>query len=193
MNMSKPPSPSAPRCAAAAILALGALCLPHARATTLARMNVRELAQQSTYIARVRCVNVVSTADTNLVWTISTFEVAKVWKGSPPPRFTVRLPGGVAAGLRVRVEGAPQFSLGEDVVLFLTEDRGRQMNIVSWAQGTFRIRKNPRTGVELAVQDTAGLHLFDARSGARTEGEQRQLSLASLRATVSRALLEAAR
>jgi len=187
-------SPSAPRrAAAAAILTLAALCLPQALATTLARMSVRELAQQSTYIARVRCVTAVTMADMNLVWTVSTFEVAEAWKGTPPPRFTVRLPGGVAAGLRVRVEGAPRFSAGEDLVLFLAEGRGRQMNIVSWAQGTFRIRKNLRTAVELAVQDTAGLQLLDARSGARTEGERRQLSLASLRASVAHALQEAAR
>ena len=176
------------RVAAAALLALVVLGPPQARATTLVRMNLRELVQQSTYIARVRCVKTTSVADSNMVWTVTTFEVTELWKGSPPPRFTVRLPGGDAAGLRVSVAGAPRFLVGEDVVLFLIDDRERQLNILSWAQGTFRIRKDPRSAVELAIQDTAGLQVLDRRSGTRTEGERRQLSLSALRATVARAL-----
>ena len=123
-----------------------------------------------------------------MVWTVTTFEVTESWKGSPPPHFTVRLPGGDAAGLRVQVAGAPRFSVGEDVVLFLFDDRAHQLNILSWAQGTFRIRKDPRTAVELAIQDTAGLQVLDLRSGTRAEGERRQLSLPVLRATVARVL-----
>jgi hypothetical protein len=181
------------RRAAAALLSLAALCWPQARATTFARMSVRELAQRSTFIARARCVNVASVADRKQVWTLSIFEVAESWKGNLPPRLTLRLPGGDAAGLRVTVEGVPRFTVGEDVVLFLTEERGRQMNILSWAQGTFRIRKDPRTAVELAVQDTAGIQVFDVHSGAGTMGGSRQLPLAALRARVARALEGAAR
>ena len=176
------------RVTAPALLALAVLCLPHARATTLARMNLRELVQQSTYIARVRCVKTASVADPNMVWTVTTFEVTESWKGNPPLNFTVRLPGGDAAGLRVLVAGAPRFSVGEDVVLFLFDDRAHRLNILSWAQGTFRIRKDPRTAVELAIQDTAGLQVLDLRSGTRAEGERRQLSLPVLRATVARVL-----
>ncbi|HXZ19918.1 MAG TPA: hypothetical protein VEG63_08205 [Candidatus Acidoferrales bacterium] len=179
--------------AAASFLAVLALWLPQARATTLARMSVRELTQQSTYVARVRCVSVVSVADFGLVWTLTTFEVAQPWKGNPPPRFTVRLPGGEAAGVRVSVEGAPRFTVGEDLVLFLTADRGRLMNIVSWAQGTFRIRKNPRTRLEEAVQDTAGLEILDAHSGRAAQGGRRELPLAVLRASVLAAARETLR
>lgn len=177
----------------AAFFALAALSLPGARATTLARMDLRELARQSTHIARVRCASATGLADANLVWTITTFELTEAWKGELPPRFTVRLPGGEAAGQRVTVEGAPRFRVGEDVVLFLTAARGRQMNIVSWAQGTFRIRRNTRIGMAEAVQDTAGLQILDARSGAASKGERRLLSLAELRAQVAQALLEQAR
>ena len=181
------------RLIATALLTTIALCVTMARATTLARMEVRELAKYSAYVARARCAQVTTISDANLVWTLSTFELTEAWKGNPPPRFTVRLPGGQAAGLRVTVEGAPRFTVGEDLVLFLTEDRAHQMNIVSWAQGTFRIRKNSRTAAEQVVQDTAGLHLFNPNSGARTEGERRQLSLAALRAGVAGAIEEIAR
>lgn len=178
---------------AAALLPLLALSPNPSCATTLVRMSVRELAQQSTYVARVRCVSVVSMSDLGLVWTLTTFEVAQAWKGNPPPRFTVRLPGGEAAGVRVTVEGAPRFRVGEDVVLFLTADRGRLMNIVSWAQGTFRIRKNPLTKIEEAVQDTSGLRVLDAHSTAAVQGGRRQLPLEVLHANVVEAVQQAVR
>jgi len=178
---------------AATFLSVLALWLPLARATTLARMSMRELAQRSTYVARVRCVRVLSVADLGLVWTLTTFEVAQAWKGNPPQRFTVRLPGGEAAGVRVTVEGAPRFAVGEDIVLFLTADRGRLMNIVSWAQGTFRIRKNPRTRIEEAVQDTAGVQVLDAHSNAATPGGRWQFSFEALRANVAKAPQETER
>ena len=181
------------RWAAAAVLALAGFGLHGAQATTLARMDVRELAQRASYVARARCAEAASLAEAGQIWTVTTFEVTEAWKGNPPARFIVRLPGGEAAGRRVTVEGVPRFAAGEDVVLFLYAGRGRPMSIISWAQGTFRIRPNPRTGADEAVQDTAGIPLLDARSGAWWPGGRRQLPLAELRAAVARAAQEATR
>ena len=167
--------------------------LPGAQCTTFARMDLREMAARAAYVARVRCVATTNWADASLVWTLTTFEVAEAWKGDPPARFTVRLPGGEAAGLRATVEGAPRFTVGEEDVLFLEPGRERQMNIVSWAQGTFRVHRNAHTGVEEAIQDTAGVQVLDPGSGKSWEGARRATSLAHLRATVARALAEAAR
>ncbi|HMD33203.1 MAG TPA: hypothetical protein VKG84_14905 [Candidatus Acidoferrales bacterium] len=164
-----------------------------AQSTTLARMDLRELATRATYVARVRCVAATSWADASLVWTLSTFDVIESWKGDPPPRFTVRLPGGEAAGQRVTVEGAPRFAAGEEALLFLEPQRGRQMNIVSWAQGTFRIRRNPRTGAEEATQDTAGLQLIGPSAAKSSSGERRSLPLTKLRALVGSVLAESPR
>ena len=181
------------RLAAAALFALLWPGLPATHSTTLARMDLRELARRAVYVARVRCVQAVSWADASLVWSLTSFEVTEIWKGDPPPKFTVRLPGGESAGKRVTVEGAPRFAVGEEAVLFLEPERGLQLNIVSWAQGTFRIRRNPRTGAEEATQDTAGLQLLDARSSKTSEGERRRLPLAELRAGVARAIAESGR
>ena len=182
-----------PRLALAALLALLWPGLPRTQSTTLARMDLKELSQRAAVIARVRCVKAVSWVDLSLVWTLTAFELTEAWKGNPPAKFTVRLPGGEAAGRRVTVEGAPRFVAGEEAVLFLEPDRGGQMNIVSWAQGTFRIRRNPRTGAEEAMQDTAGLLVLDARTGLWSQGEQRRLPLVQLRARVARAIAESAR
>ncbi len=150
-------------------------------------MDVRELTRQATYVARVRCVSVQSTMDLGMVWTLSTFEVAEAWKGEPPSRFTVRLPGGESGGQRMSVAGAPRFTEGEEVVLFFTEDRGRQMNIVGWAQGTFRIRKSRRTGIEKVLQESARMQAPAVRQDDSADEERRRIPLATLRGMVERA------
>jgi hypothetical protein len=181
--------------------------VPRAQTTTLARMDLRELSTRATIVARVRCVRITTWPAGNLVWTRTVFQLVESWKGDPPARFTVRLPGGESAGQRVIVEGAPRFAVGEDAVLFLEPLMGHEMTIVSWAQGTFRIHANPRTRVEEAMQDTAGLQLVDgngasARAGASparpptsmpANNDTRPISVARLRALVARALGEATR
>jgi len=161
---------------------------PGAQPTTFARMDLQELAARATYVARVRCTDTTARWDSGLVWTVTALEVIEAWKGRPPATFLVRLPGGERAGWRVAVEGAPRFVVGEEAVLFLEIGKGQQMNIVSWAQGTFRIRRNARTGGEEAMQDTAGVRVLDAASGKFSEGAPRPFTLAGLRAAVTRAL-----
>jgi len=167
--------------------------MPATESTTLARMDLRELSLRAAIIARVRCVASAPAANAGRVWTQTTFEVIAAWKGAPPARFTIRLPGGEAAGLRMTVEGAPRFSAGEEAVLFLDAGGGRPINIVSWAQGTFRIQRNARTGAEEAAQDTAGLRVLDSRTGKWSEGGIRRIPLAELQARVARAIAEVVR
>jgi hypothetical protein len=181
------------RLAAAVFCALFWPEFPAIQSTTLARMDLQEMAMRATFIAHVRCVNAVSWAHERLVWTLTTFDVLQTWKGDPPAKFTVGLPGGEAAGWRVTVEGAPRFAVGEEAVLFLEPDGGLRMNIVGWAQGTFRIHRDPRTGAEEATQDTAGLRVVEARTGRSSEGGLRQLPLPLLRAMVARAIVESTR
>lgn len=169
------------------------LILPLARATTLARMDVRELATRATYVVRVRSRDAASRMEGGSVWTLTTFEVLEAWKGDPPRTLCVRLPGGEAAGMRVVVEGAPRFATGEEAILFVAVRKDGQAGILSWSQGTFRIRTSPHTGRREAVQDTAGMQLLDRKAPGPTSGEVRSLTLASLRAQVMQALAEAAR
>jgi len=173
--------------AAAASVWTGA---PPAAGTNLVRMDVRALALSATSIVRARCLAVASRPDAGSVSTFTTFQTLERWKGPAPQQFTLRLPGGEAAGFTVRVEGAPRFFPGEEVVLFLARTRSGDITIVSWAQGTFRIRMNPLAGVEEALQDTGGLTLLDGHSPRGSAGARRNLSLAVLRAQVARSLAE---
>jgi hypothetical protein len=73
----------------------------------------------------------------------------------------VRLLGGRAGNLTSSVSGVPRFQAGEEVLLFLEPTSRGDFSVVSWEQGTFRVRRDPATGRESATQDTASFATFD--------------------------------
>jgi len=143
-----------------AVLSLAGL----AGATTLSRLKFYQLVQHSSTIARVRCVRADTRMENGEIWTDTVFEVVQHDKGFAPSPLVVRLPGGTYEHLHSHVDGVPEFRPGEEVYVFLTGQPGRQFRIVGWSQGTFRIRKDTRTGVESVTQDSAGVPVFDPES-----------------------------
>ena len=99
--------------------------------------------------------------DAGEIWTFTSFEIEETWSGSAPSQISVRLLGGRVGNFTSTVSGVPRFSPGEEVVLFLENTPRGDFSIVSWEQGTFRIRRDARTGDEVAVQDTAAFPVFD--------------------------------
>jgi hypothetical protein len=130
-------------------------------ATTLARLSLDQLAQAADTVARVRCTEAASYVQDGTVWTRTQFTVIEPLKGAPPAQVTVRLPGGRAGGVFVVVEAAPRFRPGEESVLFLERTSTREYSVTGWALGTFRVRRNARTGEETVTQDSSGLAVFD--------------------------------
>jgi hypothetical protein len=152
----------------ALLLALGAT---QAGATTLLRMSLDELAAAAGVIARVRCIGIESRIERGEIWTFNTFEVLDPVKGSVPRFVTVRLLGGKVGHLISTVDGVPKFHPEEEAYLFLERNRAGDFNVTSWAQGTFRIRRDPNTGQESITQDSSALPVFDAATGKyRVEG-----------------------
>ena len=60
------------------------LILPAARATTLARLSLDQLAAGSDAVARVRCAGAESRWENGSIWTVATLEVLENMKGSLP-------------------------------------------------------------------------------------------------------------
>ncbi|MFI5056554.1 MAG: hypothetical protein ACHQLQ_00060 [Candidatus Acidiferrales bacterium] len=135
--------------------------VPAASATTLARLQFAELAQESTAVARLRCLGSESRWERGEIWTDTRFEVLEQEKGLLPGLVTVRTLGGSAGHLHSRVDGVPVFHPGEEVYLFLWWREGEAYSVLGWSQGTFRIARNPRTGVETVTQDSAAMPVFD--------------------------------
>jgi len=146
-----------------ASVALGLMLMACAAATgtTLTHMSVAKMTDAANVIVHARCLGSATRWDAGEIWTFTEFQTEEQWKGEAGPRITVRLLGGRVGNLTSTVAGVPRFQAGEDVVLFLEVTGHGDYSIVSWVQGTFRVQRDPRTGEQTAVQDTADFATFD--------------------------------
>ena len=167
-------------------LALAGLISGHA--TTFAKLSVEQLAAAAPLIVRARCVGSIVEMRGGEIYTETSFEVREIWKGTAPPLVRVRLLGGRTAELTSRVPGVPGFQPGEDVILFLSPRSSGDLSVVSWAQGTFRIRRAAATGQLVVTQDTAGSLVFNPISKTFESSGVRGKPLDEFRAQIASAL-----
>ena len=160
-----------------------------ARATTLVRLTFPELVKDSSAIAHVRCLGSQASFENGEIWTDTSFAVLESAKGNLPDRINVRQPGGKLAGLESRVDGTPQFRASEEVYLFLTAQPGNRLFLVGWSQGTFRIQRNPRTGITTVTQDSAEIAAYDPQSRGFTKTGVKDLRLDIFRDQIRRDIL----
>jgi hypothetical protein len=159
-----------------------------ANGTTLMRMSLAQVSQAAQVIVRARCIGNLVRWDAGEIWTFTSFDVEETWSGSAPVQISVRLLGGRVGNLTSTVSGVPRFSPGEEVVLFLESTERGDFSIVSWEQGTFRIRRDARTGDEIAVQDTAAFPVFDPSTRRFETVGIRNLPIATFRSRVDAAM-----
>jgi hypothetical protein len=159
-----------------------------AQATTLVRLRFQDLVHYSNSIARVRCMHVDVRVENGEIWTDTSFRVLSRNKGYLPEEIVVRQPGGKFKHLHSHVEGAPEFRPGEEVYLFLTAHPDGPFLIVGWAQGTFRIRHDLRSGGETVTQDSAETPVFDPASQSFTKTGVKNLSIDLFEQRVQREL-----
>jgi hypothetical protein len=172
------------------ILLLAALALLAivANATTLARMQFEELARQATAVARVRCLAATSFWENSEIWTDTHFEVVEQMKGLLPGVIRIRTLGGSIGNLHSRIEDVPVFHPGEEAYLFLWGREGEPLRVLGWSQGTFRIARDARTGVETVTQDSSAVPVFDPRTRRFQHGGIRNLPLAIFQLKLKKAL-----
>lgn len=161
-----------------------------ARATTLMRMSLAQISRTARVIVRARCLGNSVGWDAGEIWTFTSVDVEEVWRGPAPARVVVRLLGGRLGNITSSVSGVPRFRTGEEVVLFLEPTPRGDFSVVSWQQGTFRIRPGARTGEESVVQDTASFATFDPATHRFQATGVQGLSLEGFRARVNAALRE---
>jgi hypothetical protein len=172
------------------ILFLGGLALlaVAASATTLSRLKLEDLAQESTAVARLRCLSATSQWEHGEIWTEIRFEVLQREKGVLPGIVTVRLLGGHVGHLHSHVDEVPAFRTGEEVYLFLWTREGEPYQVLGWSQGTLRIARNPQSGLEMVTQDSASAAIFDPQVRAFRGAGIRNLPVAIFREKIHKAL-----
>jgi hypothetical protein len=165
-----------------------ALLAAVASATTLSRLRFDELATQATAVARLRCIAVESRRQDGEIWTETRFEAVEVNKGLLPGVVSVQMLGGSLGNLHSRVEGVPAFRPGEEVYLFLWGHEGEPFRVLGWSQGTFRIKRDDRTGVERVTQDSAAAPIFDPQTRQFRHGGIRNLPIELFQLKLRKAL-----
>ena len=171
-----------------ALAILAGMGLGTARATTLQRMTLEELAAAAPAIARARCIGNETRWEDGRIWTFTIMEVTEAIKGSVPGRITIRMLGGNVGSLISKVEGTPRFAPKEDTILFLQPTRRGDWTVVSWVQGTFRIRHAGAGEEGQVTQDTAGVAMFNPATRRFEEGGVRNLSMREFRSRLAKAM-----
>ncbi|HEY2458464.1 MAG TPA: hypothetical protein VGI13_14265 [Candidatus Acidoferrum sp.] len=157
-----------------------------ARATTLVRLRFPDLVRYSTAIGRMRCVGAETRYDKGEIYTDTSFEVLEREKGYLPTYIVVRQPGGKLDHLHSHVEGTPEFRPGEELILFLWGSPGKPFSVLGWSQGTFRIRKDTRSGGELITQDSSEIPIFDPEANGFTKAGIRNVRMETFKDAMHR-------
>jgi hypothetical protein len=126
--------------------------------SSFAPLKIEELTERSSDIVVGRVAGFQSVAEGNQIFTYVEIRIDNVWKGKGQDkggRLIVRMLGGVASGLRMRVIGAPCFRRDEEVALFLTKDGSGALSVASLAEGKFSIVRD-RTSATV-VRDLSGI------------------------------------
>lgn len=174
---------------ALASLLLGSFLFGYStQGTTIERISLAKLSRTAPIIVRARCLANATTWDAGEIWTFASFSTEEYWKGPAPAQFRVRLLGGRVGPLTSSVSGVPHFQPGEEVVLFLEPSGRGDFRVTSWVQGTFRIRRNIRSGEEQVTQDTASFAAFNPATRRYEPGGVRDEAMAKFRAQVFAAL-----
>jgi hypothetical protein len=126
-------------------------------AETLQKLSLEELTREADVIVRGRIQKVSSqpTADRSNITTVVEVAVVDQWKGQKTSTLSLRQPGGSAGGIAQAVPGLPQFSIGEDVILFLKEIDGGYVSTVGGKQGKFVVKTDPQSKEEI-IEDLTG-------------------------------------
>ncbi|MEO8683100.1 MAG: hypothetical protein ABI665_28905 [Vicinamibacterales bacterium] len=119
-----------------------------ALATTMVPLSFTELVKASATVvyARVADVRGQWTADRQGIESLVTLEVLTPFKGAPGERVTFTVAGGQAGRYINLLPGAPTFTEGDLVVVFLTA-RGPRLPIATgFTQGVYRVSRDVSSG-----------------------------------------------
>jgi hypothetical protein len=112
-----------------------------AAATVLVAADLGELVTSARTIVHGRVVDATSQwlEGRRGIETIVSLEVEDALKGSSATSIAFRVPGGQMGPYRSFMPGAPTFSAGDEVIVFLSGDGPEIPHIVGFSQGVYRV------------------------------------------------------
>jgi hypothetical protein len=140
------------------------------QATTQVPVEFGEMVQGSQLVVHGRVVDVrgQQTSDRRSIETVVTLAVTEALKGQPGDTVTFRMPGGEVGRYRRVVVGVPQFTAGEDVIVFLRGAPPAVPMVFGLHQGLFRVARTA-DGRAVVARGMLPLDTFAREVRARVE------------------------
>ncbi|MFQ5499363.1 MAG: hypothetical protein ACE5FH_06795 [Candidatus Zixiibacteriota bacterium] len=142
---------------AAIVAASMLICFAMAANAAMVEQTIKQMADNSTDIVSARVVSVGSfwNEDKTFIFTSVTLDVKSPIKGNlaATSQIEVLVPGGVVDGTGLRVEHAPEFETGQDVIAFLSPQPQNRYRVTAWEQGKFTVESG--TVVKRNVSEAA--------------------------------------
>ena len=150
-------------------------------------MTMQQMAQGATAIVIGRCTGTQSRWDERRLVTDVTITVDESLKGEAGGTLTLEIPGGVGNkgkfALAMTYPGAPQFSLNEEVFLFLNNpvDGSNNYTVMGYDQGKFSVNTDTEGG-KVVMRD---MNTTPVQRGAGTmRGNHQAISLSEFKKLV---------
>ena len=166
-----------------------------AAATTMLRMDVPELAQNSDTVVHgtVRRVESRWSGDRRRILTDVEIEVTESLKGQPGSTVLVVQPGGKMGDIGQMVHGMASFTPGEEVVVFLERRGASAFQLSGMSQGKYQVRRAADNPTALAVpEDLQHVLLLDPETRQASTTARKTLTLQELKAAIRTALQQPA-
>jgi len=164
---------------------------PVTDATTVESLSLDEMIERASFIfiGKAGEARAEWNADHTRIYTYVRFDVERYLKGGAGGReLTLRVPGGQVGEFAALMPGAPQFTPGEDVLLFCSGAQARVPTVLGLALGKFAITR-AASGERILKRDVSGLVLADYRTDSRTpDTPVTQYRLSEIEARIRRVL-----
>jgi hypothetical protein len=174
------------------ILLIGSLVDPWASAwaTTLRKLSIDDMIQQSTAIVRVTVTGSSTAFRGKDIYTYYQLQVIENMKSAPTSSMTqslaVAVPGGVAGGIRQMVAGAPALATGQEYVIFLWTSKSGLTQVIGLSQGLFAVTQNS-AGAAVIVRP-ASISMMLNQSGQVVTDQPVSMTLTALRSEIQSVL-----
>lgn len=173
-----------------ASIALLLLSAPSLFATVVLPAEFREIVTGSQIIVHGRVSDVRSewTTGRRRIESVVTVEAADFYRGTPSRTVTFRVPGGQIGRYKSVTVGAPEFSAGDEVVLFLKSQGPTVPQIFGLNQGVFRVRVDSGTGRRVVTMPIVSARSAAPQTVVRGARDRRPLPLEQFATQVRTAL-----
>lgn len=151
-------------------------------ATLVPRMTLEEMVDESQFVIQGSVLRSWAGWDDSrqFIWTHYEIRIADTWKGNRLAKIVVSEPGGTVGETEMHIAGAPRFSVGEEVVLFLSRTPIGYLRTCGWGQGRFTVLRSQGLSQPVVRSTLQGVELVEPTAQQKARPRRSGTSLGLL-------------